>query len=679
MAEPPGAQPALAIDGVEWLAMADNVLTVVVTGRWRRRASWRGRPVLVVEAHGRHHRFRAIPDPPSVAGATPGTWRMSFSVPADLAPSLGGHAWLQLGAIVVPLPGVVGPGARAPEAAGEPGGEPAAEPPAESWRAPEPSPAVEPTAEAEPPEPASEAEQPQQPAAEADPGRVGAEPTLRAESVIAAAADLSQRIEQLERDRRAAEQRAHQEHARWLGLEERQATLYPQLARAQARIGELEHQLTEARQSPLRPELSTEIAIARGVVRATARPPALDTSAAELARAQLDRERAMVALAETDRTAEVERGLRDHMRRAEQLYEVIDELRAVIDGIRGVDDSELGDAAGEPGSSGVQAVRLDAALARLRETIPAFEDTSAPESGRASEVTLASESGRASGLDQEASTSGATDSAADASSAVEPGDEAVVAPQPGLPPAEAAPVAKPTRKSWLRKSLRRLAAEDPAAAGSVILGLLPAGRLAYTDPLAYDLVLSDAGCIQVTARGAAMWVSQAPVARELADVDFRVTGELATLSRLLLAGRVRRRVGRRMARVKGRRKSLTALTSLVRTPLGLAELDAAGMRLDPKLAFRLVAVTIDPKAAAPHRFTIAHRGPGGSVYLRISGRKRPDVTDDPPLGPVATTIVSEPGALLGVLAGEDRPGVLIRGAGEPLELVRSWLQNANSD
>ena len=420
MAEPPGAQPALAIDGVEWLAMADNVLTVVVTGRWRRRASWRGRPVLVVEAHGRHHRFRAIPDPPSVAGATPGTWRMSFSVPADLAPSLGGHAWLQLGAVVVPLPGVIEAGARPPEAAGEPRHERGGQPPAESWGGPEPRPAVEPTTQAEPPEPASEGEQPQPPAAEAGRERVGEEPTLRAESVIAAAADLSQRIEQLERDRRAAEQRAHQEHARWLGLEERQAVLHPQLASAQARVRELEHQLTEARKTPLRPELSTEIAIARGVLRATTRPRALDTSAAALARAQLDRERAMVALAETDRTAELERKLGDHMRRAEQLYEVIDELRAVLDGIRGVDDSELGDVAGEAGISGVEAVRLDAALARLRESIPPFEDTSAPESGRAS------------GLDQEVSASGATDSAAHASSADEPGDEAVVALQPGL-------------------------------------------------------------------------------------------------------------------------------------------------------------------------------------------------------------------------------------------------------
>ena len=81
------------------------------------------------------------------------------------------------------------------------------------------------------------------------------------------------------------------------------------------------------------------------------------------------------------------------------------------------------------------------------------------------------------------------------------------------------------------------------------MGLLRA-RLAYADPLAYDLVLSDAGCIQLTARGAAMRVSEAAVARELDDVDFRLTGELATLARLLLAGRVRRRVGRRLARCR---------------------------------------------------------------------------------------------------------------------------------
>ncbi len=611
MAEPPGAQPALGIDAVEWLATGENTVTVVVTGRWRRRAAWRGRPMLVIEVHGRHRRFRAIAEPPSVAGATPGTWRISFSIPAELAPHLGRQAWLQLGAVVVPLPGVVEAGGLEPEA--EVPGAPETE-----------SPSFEEDAPAVKPAPAGAAEE---------------HARDRGESVLAAAAELSERIQQLEQERREAERRAHAEHARRLELEEQQADLHPQLAAAQSRIRDLERQLAEARGTRWRANLVNEIAVARGAPAASSSAPEFDHGAAALAREQLDRERLVIAGAEADRAAQLERELRDHMLRAELLYEVIDDLRLLLDQIRG-----LPAPAEDEAVAVVEPVRLDEALARLREDIPP------PEAGPASET------GRAPGSDGEPSASDATVSAVDAPS-----------------------VARPTRKSWLLRALRTLAKDDPAAAGRIVLGLLPAERLAYDEPLAYDLLLSDAGCIQATTvRGSATRVADAILPRDLGQIDFRVTGELETLARLLLAGRLRRRFGRRVASVQGDRKALRALTSLVRTPLGLKELYSAGVRLDPPLAFRLAAVMIDRKATASHRFTIAHRGPAGSWYLKISGTAGPSVSDAPPLGPVATTIVSEPGALVAVLAGEEVPGVVVRGVAEPLELIRDWIQRAQS-
>ena len=65
--------PALGIEGVEWLMLegADS-LTVRVTGRWRRRRpTWTGQPLLVLEAHGQRHRFPAMPEPPSLTGTAP--------------------------------------------------------------------------------------------------------------------------------------------------------------------------------------------------------------------------------------------------------------------------------------------------------------------------------------------------------------------------------------------------------------------------------------------------------------------------------------------------------------------------------------------------------------------------------------------------------------------------------
>src|SRR5215831_4945348 len=131
MNDPPGVPSQLGIEVVEWFSEGGENLTVRVTGRWRRRRpAWSAQPTLVIEAPGRRYRFPAMPEPPSLSGTPPGMWRISFAVPAALAPELGGRAWLQFGAVVVPLPAAV-----EPLGAGD--NDPAPEPPAES--SPEPS------------------------------------------------------------------------------------------------------------------------------------------------------------------------------------------------------------------------------------------------------------------------------------------------------------------------------------------------------------------------------------------------------------------------------------------------------------------------------------------------------------------------------------------------------------
>src|SRR5579884_1784343 len=108
MSDPPGVPSALGVERIEWFAESGDRLTVLLTGRWRRRRPPAGgQPLLVVEAQGVRHRFPAMPEPPSLSGAAPGTWRMSFSIPASLAPYLAQRIYLQLGAMVVPLPPAV--------------------------------------------------------------------------------------------------------------------------------------------------------------------------------------------------------------------------------------------------------------------------------------------------------------------------------------------------------------------------------------------------------------------------------------------------------------------------------------------------------------------------------------------------------------------------------------------
>src|SRR5579871_4785879 len=100
---------SLGIEAVELLVDGESrpprSVTVRVIGRWRRRRpELRGQATLVVETEAGRQRFVAMPEPPSLTGAAPGTWRMSFTMPAELAPQLHGRTFLQLGTMMVPLP-----------------------------------------------------------------------------------------------------------------------------------------------------------------------------------------------------------------------------------------------------------------------------------------------------------------------------------------------------------------------------------------------------------------------------------------------------------------------------------------------------------------------------------------------------------------------------------------------
>jgi hypothetical protein len=217
-----GSSAAVGIESVEWLDAGGGQLTVRVTGRWRRRRGWvesRGPTMLVIEAEGRRHRFPATPEPPSLSGAAPGTWRLSFGVPAEIAHGLGGHVWLALGTVTVPLPvpeSAAGLG-REPEAgerppgAGPPGERPAperaaAEPPAAEGPAAEGPAAERPGSEAEmdepPATPERPPEKPEPPVAgsERDPGRLEIERAWRrADAAERTAGELGDRVSALER------------------------------------------------------------------------------------------------------------------------------------------------------------------------------------------------------------------------------------------------------------------------------------------------------------------------------------------------------------------------------------------------------------------------------------------------------------------------------------------------
>src|SRR5215213_4346779 len=246
---------------------------------------------------------------------------------------------------------------------------------------------------------------------------------------------------------------------------------------------------------------------------------------------------------------------------------------------------------------------------------------------------------------------------------------------PAVAPLDALPAGPPA--PWLAAALQGLLASEPATAGRIVVGLLPAQGLVADRPLRYDLLLAGRGCLAVDVEpGGPVTVVPRSAPRPHSARDLSVAGDAAGLARLLHG---RRKLLRRPARVRGGRKALRELRRLARAPLGVRDLGSAGVTLEPALALRLVALAIDPAATRGERFTIAHAPlAGGPVdaWLRIADGGPPEVCDSPPAEPTRLTFRCTRGALLALIAGVEPPAGesgSFDGDDAALTLLRNWI------
>jgi hypothetical protein len=714
-----GSQGTVGIDSVEWLDAGAGYLTVRVTGRRRRRRAWQGAEnrapaVLVVEAESGRQRFSAMPEPPSLGGAVPGTWRLSFSIPGELAPDLRSHAFLMLGGVNVPLPvpesaALAAPSAPPPAnpapAPANPAPAPAERPaPPEQSTPPQPQIPLEPQIPPEPPTPPeptpARVEPADTPAASLEIERAW----QRADEAERTGSALGERVSELER-MLAQERRQHELASQERDRRDRAAQLTGAQA-ARHRDLTLE-QLTAAETNRLRAERSLRSALGgRSRVPAEPTAPAPATAGASApvppqltggaglpegdlvtalrselgARAgaeaglrarlvaaetrlaarvlleqrttttlrelrseferlaeALDRERELRRAAEAQ-VADMRTQLGGQRERSRDVYDAIVEIRGALGDLRepGAEDPAPG------GADAVTPERLSDALARLRETSPPRESPDATSVVPAAVVP--------------------TSVGAAAVGAVR------VAPAGGRAPGT------PT----LAPALRRLAGRDADQAGRLLLDLLGAQRAAYPYPVAYDLILGAGhGCVQVTVGSSeppVVEVTGAARARE--RVVFRVLGDPAQLTRLLLAGRLRRLLRVGVARVRGDRRGLVALRALLTLPLDLSALLRAGMRARPETLLALAAAAVDPAWTRGERFTMALIAPtGDSAYLQVRDGRAPLVTRTAPEGRIAVSLTGPGERLAASLAGET-DGAEISGDAGALGVVREWLQRA---
>lgn len=155
----------------------------------------------------------------------------------------------------------------------------------------------------------------------------------------------------------------------------------------------------------------------------------------------------------------------------------------------------------------------------------------------------------------------------------------------------------PDEGSWFSIALRRLAGQDREAAGRALLAVLPAQAIATPRYLRYDLIVSEYAVLAVDARPLDTRVRRLTQPRPLSETDAWITGSFEQLGQLVLDRRRRLlpRLRRQTVRVKGERRRLGDLLSLVNAPLRILDLCAVGARLAPDLLLRMIIEAAQPE------------------------------------------------------------------------------------
>ena len=701
---------ALGIEAVELVSEGGRSITVRVTGRWRRRRpEMRGQAMLVVETDTGRQRFPAMPEPPSLIGAAPGTWRMSFTVSAELAPQLPGGTFLQLGAVMVRLP--VG---EVPS----PAGEVAEGPPPELLEA----------RQLRTSELAAESARRRAAAAEETVARLRVRIGEIEDELTGARAEsdrLRGVISERERTLRGAEQHVHAERALRAEVEqtladktraaahdlrvlhEHVADLERDLTRMRRAVDEAEHLAAaaesaradaERRLAERPPPAPVETVAPEPPVPvsepATAEPepppPEVDRARARVIGAELERSRAAPPSPPTVTAAPWRQPARPGDQEALRLEEaMVDRSVSLERDLAGARQElagarlELAEARTHLEDQRLRNVRAYEAIEYVRRELEQIRATALepPAPATALEPPHPAPAAPAPGPIQAEQLSAAL---ARLREGAPPAPEQLAPEEPVTEKPEAPATPERPAKPWLGKAFRALAARDPSEAGRLLLDLLPAQRAADPHPVAYDLIMGDLVCAHVTVDSLAVHVELDAWARPAYEVDFQLVGDLASIARLLAAGPVRRLLGRlpfrdRLARVRGDRQRLPALEHLLEAPLTVGRLHAAGVRLDPVLAMTLAALMIEPAWTAGERFSIAHQEPGAAApdaFLKVRDGKPPLASAEAPHGPVASIVVCPADELLPALSGDHVASVAISPDDRPIALIRQWLDRA---
>jgi hypothetical protein len=255
------------------------------------------------------------------------------------------------------------------------------------------------------------------------------------------------------------------------------------------------------------------------------------------------------------------------------------------------------------------------------------------------------------------------------------------------PERERQPVAPASRdaSAWLARAFSGLAHADAELAGRAVLAMLPALGTVVDRELGFVLRLRDGEDLAVEAHPGRASITGRAAAPPGFRPRFRLRASHEGLGRFVSAASVGSWLmppGR--VRLRGHRRDAEVLRALVRAPLGFAELAAAGVLLEPRLAYGLLAHAIVPAWTAGHSFAILHEttGPlGGRAYVSVRDGRPLEVSAEALEGRPAATVSCSPPALLPLLAGAPLPAgerASIKGEAASVSLLQGWIARAQS-
>ena len=258
---------------------------------------------------------------------------------------------------------------------------------------------------------------------------------------------------------------------------------------------------------------------------------------------------------------------------------------------------------------------------------------------------------------------------------------AAESPEPAAPEVMS-PAGPPQRDvPLLRGALVKLAHDDPAAAGRLLAGLLPAQGAVVAGPLAYDLTdIREVGTFGVDIADGAATAQALERPRPRREAAFHLTADALTLAEVL-AG-VDHRVGRFRGSVRVRKarrhKPLRALGS---ADLGLTAAARAGARLEPAPPWQALAYAVHPSWTSGLVFTVASTVADETWHLTARDGGGLAATSAAPEGGATASVTMSRPAFDRLLCEEphpagDRPSV--RGDREAVAALLALITRARS-